>query len=295
LGLQKRSQLCILFSETGLWPLKFRRLALQLRYLCYTLTLPDTHLASRAVKESIQSARNAQSGWFSDLRRAAGTIGLEVSAEPTPENIAALEPSLKTALYRHIQDSVNTSPKLELLHSRPAYIGQQRKLAPPLEFRAYLRVKGRTHRQALTSLVLSDHCLSIEMLRRGTRSRAESVPRALRLCRLCLSAIEDPIHALFVCSASQELRGYRVAFWDSYDLTMAGTPPEHRGFSSAELQRLPYKECFPALLSSTESASVLAVYATRVLSLFQHRPMYEPSDEEITAYIEAHGQEGHPD
>ncbi|KZV92441.1 hypothetical protein EXIGLDRAFT_594270, partial [Exidia glandulosa HHB12029] len=68
LGLQKRSQLCILFSETGLWPLKFRRLALQLRYLCYTLTLPLTHPASHAVRESIQAAHSTDSGWFRDLQ-----------------------------------------------------------------------------------------------------------------------------------------------------------------------------------------------------------------------------------
>ncbi|KZV93920.1 hypothetical protein EXIGLDRAFT_595836, partial [Exidia glandulosa HHB12029] len=209
LGLQKRSQICILFSETGLWPLKFRRLALQLRYLCYTLSLPDTHLASRAVKESIQAARITQSGWFSDLQRAVAAIGLALSADPSHESVAALEPGLKTALYRHIQDCTNGSPKLELLHSRPLYICRDRKLAPPLEFRAYLRVKGKNYRQALTSLVVSDHCLSIELLRRGTRSRPGSVPRALRLCRFCLTAVEDPLHVLFVCSASPDLRAQR--------------------------------------------------------------------------------------
>ncbi|KZV93950.1 hypothetical protein EXIGLDRAFT_592706, partial [Exidia glandulosa HHB12029] len=128
-------------------------------------------------------------------------------------DIAALEPQLKTALYRHIQESITGSPKLELLHSRATYIAGQRKLASPMEFRPYLKVKGKTHRQALTSLVLSDHRLAIELLRRGTRTRSESVPRALRLCRFCLAAVEDPLHALFVCSASAELRAFRTSFW----------------------------------------------------------------------------------
>ncbi|KZV81442.1 hypothetical protein EXIGLDRAFT_572530, partial [Exidia glandulosa HHB12029] len=205
LGLQSRSQLCILFTETGLWPIKFRRIALQLRYLCYTLALPPTHLAAIALRETMSAASNGLGGWYSDLQRATQNIGIGLPVNPSLESVAALEPKLKTALYVHLQGLVTASTKLDLLHGRSVFSSNIITKSPVMEFRAYLRVANRTHRQALTQLLLSDHCLAIEMLRRPSRSRSLLTPRVLRLCRFCLADVEDPIHALFVCTASQDL------------------------------------------------------------------------------------------
>lgn len=287
LRLQTRSQLCILFTETGLWPLQFRRLALQLRYLHYLLTLPQSHLASVALRETIAAARAAPTGWFSDLRNACQKVGLDLPETPSTDSVASIEPHLKTALYQHLKKLVDESPKLELLHQRTCYTGKTRRAAAVLEFRDYLRVRCREHRQALTSLVVSDHCLAIEQLRRGTRTRTEKVPRALRLCRFCMSEIEDPLHALFTCTASEELVELRLSFWEKYKQSMPRNLENTDVFSVRELQDMQPKERLHALLSSVESASILGIFAARMLSLFRLTPLYEPSDEDITAYREA--------
>ncbi|KZV92429.1 hypothetical protein EXIGLDRAFT_590110, partial [Exidia glandulosa HHB12029] len=130
--------------------------------LHYTLTLPASHLASIALRESMSAARESQSGWFWDLQKACRDATLDLPPSPTPDDVAAVEPRLKTALYNYLKKSVSDSPKLELLHMRPFYTGKTRNTAAVMEFREYLRVKCREHRQALTSLLLSDPCLAIE-------------------------------------------------------------------------------------------------------------------------------------
>ncbi|KIO18899.1 hypothetical protein M407DRAFT_42101, partial [Tulasnella calospora MUT 4182] len=48
MGLGDKALTALLFTETGLWPLAYRRLTLAVRFLQYIVTLPDTHLAKKA-------------------------------------------------------------------------------------------------------------------------------------------------------------------------------------------------------------------------------------------------------
>ena len=75
-----------------------------------------------------------------------------------------------------------------------------------------------TGRRALSRLVASDHCLSVEVLRYQTR-RPDSVPLERRLCRFCHSHVEDEYHALFVCSADPGL----VIAWRTSTLSCRST------------------------------------------------------------------------
>ncbi|KAJ7830870.1 hypothetical protein B0H14DRAFT_3464430 [Mycena olivaceomarginata] len=57
LGLNRRSVLAVLFSETGVIPLRYRRLSLAIGYLAHLVTLPPNHLAGVAYRDSVRVAR----------------------------------------------------------------------------------------------------------------------------------------------------------------------------------------------------------------------------------------------
>jgi len=64
LGLQSRSMCAVLFSETGLLPIRFRRVTLALQYLLYLLSLPPERLVHRAMVELHSLARLGRGSWF---------------------------------------------------------------------------------------------------------------------------------------------------------------------------------------------------------------------------------------
>lgn len=89
------------------------------------------------------------------------------------------------------------SSRLEVLAGRPGNRS--------LSFRSYLRVPHADHRRALTRLLASEHPLAIQSLREG------GTPRDARRCRFCRSmgVVEDEVHVLLVCTASDELATLR--------------------------------------------------------------------------------------
>ncbi|KZV80030.1 hypothetical protein EXIGLDRAFT_559602, partial [Exidia glandulosa HHB12029] len=203
LGVQTRSQCCILFSELGIWPLRFRRLDLQLRYLLYAVALPASHLVSAALMDSQELARTARSGWFSDLQNQLSSLSIALPLQPDEDQVRITLELLKTAVYAHVQDEIISSPKLDLLQSRLRSGIQQH--GSPLQFRSYLRLTNYSARRTITQLLVSDHRLSIERLRWANTAYPYKIPRELRLCRLCTEKVEDPLHALFICTGQRTL------------------------------------------------------------------------------------------
>ncbi|KAJ7368592.1 hypothetical protein DFH08DRAFT_982796 [Mycena albidolilacea] len=67
LGLHRRSVLTVLLSETGVIPLRYRRLSLTIGYLDHLMTLAPTHLAGVAYRDSVRLAQNGRPCWLSDL------------------------------------------------------------------------------------------------------------------------------------------------------------------------------------------------------------------------------------
>ncbi|PBK81557.1 hypothetical protein ARMGADRAFT_885660, partial [Armillaria gallica] len=67
LGIAKHSLVAMLFSETGMWPVKYRRLMLALRYWQYALSLPNDHFLAYAVKDATELGMIAKPSWISDL------------------------------------------------------------------------------------------------------------------------------------------------------------------------------------------------------------------------------------
>ncbi|KAJ7712476.1 hypothetical protein B0H14DRAFT_2294125, partial [Mycena olivaceomarginata] len=68
LGVGRRSMRAVLFSETGIWPIKYHRVYLALKYLCYLLELDAKRPASKCVQESFKLAREQRLSWINDLR-----------------------------------------------------------------------------------------------------------------------------------------------------------------------------------------------------------------------------------
>jgi hypothetical protein len=67
LGLNRQSVLTVLFSETGIIPLHYRRLSLAISYLTHLMSLPQNHFAGVAYRDSVQLANDGQPCWLTDL------------------------------------------------------------------------------------------------------------------------------------------------------------------------------------------------------------------------------------
>ncbi|KAF7798747.1 hypothetical protein EIP86_009972, partial [Pleurotus ostreatoroseus] len=68
LGLQRRSMVVVLTTETGIQPLMYRRVSLVLRFLLYLLDGGPT-LPSLALAASLRMARDKVPSWISDIWR----------------------------------------------------------------------------------------------------------------------------------------------------------------------------------------------------------------------------------
>jgi hypothetical protein len=79
---------CVLYTETGIIPLLYRRAELTLRYLIYLVNLPERHYAKSALLDSLDLAQSHGSRWAMDLLR-------------SWENYHAQCPSASTSCSRH--------------------------------------------------------------------------------------------------------------------------------------------------------------------------------------------------
>lgn len=204
LGVGSRSMQAILFSETGIWPIKYRRLYLALKYLLYLVGLPHDRLAWHALMQSMTLARQGQHSWVNDLcvvlAKLPVTVGLDIQAPLTSEIVSKCMKNLVQSMESTIQGSLERSPKVqEMLCGRmernwDGDIEQQ-----VLAFRHYLRIEYAPHRLALTQLILSCHSLASERMRWAECYR-EPIPKQWRLCRFCGLCTEDPppMHCLYV-------------------------------------------------------------------------------------------------
>ncbi|KZV85270.1 hypothetical protein EXIGLDRAFT_595852, partial [Exidia glandulosa HHB12029] len=193
LGVHKRAVLAPLYTETGLIPLKYRRIELVLRYLQYAIECPAHTYVRAAIADSLTLAASGEKSWYMDLQlvisRLHGSFTLPVPGEVS---LQALE-QLRSKVDSHMRDEF----KQELDDKKKLYLLRERK-GPVLALRPYLGIRNGQHRESLTHLLLSTHTLAVERLRWVERYRLK-VPFAERLCRFCLTAVETPEHALLEC------------------------------------------------------------------------------------------------
>ena len=116
---QSRSMRAILFSETGIVPLSYRRAALALRYLSYLVQCPQYTLVACAMRESFNLAERGYPSWVSDmhdvLHKLCGPVSFTYNNPPSLAVIASMSSLLDQAMERWIQEQIEESPKTYLL------------------------------------------------------------------------------------------------------------------------------------------------------------------------------------
>ncbi|KAJ7098806.1 hypothetical protein B0H15DRAFT_920477 [Mycena belliarum] len=208
LGIHSHSVLAVLFTETGVIPLSYRRPILALGYLIYLITLPSNHLANAAYLDSLLLSDAQCSSWISDVRFVFQSLPVPVQLPLGALSVVEVDEVRKVltaACEKWSGDStLQVASRLPLIQDRLERDEDGKYVMKALKLRQYLRVPVPAHRKALTRLYLSSHTLAIEILRYKVRYR-QRTPRAFRFCRFCREAVESESHALLGCMSDGAL------------------------------------------------------------------------------------------
>ncbi|KAF7363892.1 RNA-directed DNA polymerase from mobile element jockey [Mycena sanguinolenta] len=217
LGLHPRSMRAILFTETGLLPIRYRRAILALHHAKYWVGLPDDYYAKAAYMSSLRLSSSGNISWASDIRTVLNSFPIPVacplSSLESREGIDKLISAVELSCESSMQGELNRAERTYLLRNRLETDEEGKLRTVVLRFRHYLRLISVPHRKAFTRFLLSDHDLAVEALRHPGRNRKYHIPRAWRLCRFCLLDVEDESHAALVCTAHPHLTPLRAQFF----------------------------------------------------------------------------------
>ncbi|KAJ3546978.1 hypothetical protein NM688_g5451 [Phlebia brevispora] len=165
LGLNSRSCLAPLFTETGLLPLRYRRAQLTLQYLSYVLSAPHT-IAFDALQESHALLSAGHSSWLSDLWHALHNlpvhVPLNIEGRITKEAVEAAMQQIQLAVDSHLSSTIAYSPRLHLLRDRVELNRNGKKVPGVMAFRQYLRILPADLAQGIARLLAGDHPFAIE-------------------------------------------------------------------------------------------------------------------------------------
>ncbi|KAF5320338.1 hypothetical protein D9611_011279 [Ephemerocybe angulata] len=275
LGLGKRSMIPVLFSETGIVPVRYRRLLIALGYLRYlAVDCTGDQYARRALNEAIaiDFAGRARS-WITELREVVGKLPFPcpfpAHADITnAREIDALARRVEEGMKADVQAAIDGSDKTYLLHDRVERGKEGRSHQLVLGRRPYLKLGDPAHRRALTRVLLSNHKMGVELLR-YTRP---TTPRQQRLCRFCRRKVETPEHLWLECRANAEVCNLREEF--VADVMRIGTNEETaylRGLGTdwvAQMKAL--------TVGMPGVVAVVARYTYQVEQLIDKYPLYRP-------------------
>ncbi|KAJ3861884.1 hypothetical protein EV359DRAFT_46300 [Lentinula novae-zelandiae] len=287
LGLSRRSILAPLFTETGIMPIRTRRVILALRYLIYLLKLGPEHYAHLALQENFNLRNSGMKCWLSDVDWAirhlpSSTLSLPPSALLSEMSLLLLINSISKESDTYLQSQVDSSHRLALLHGRrePQKEGPSKYFARTL--RHYLiHIRNHSHRRSLTRLLCGD---MVPLTFRSSPARIDpllpsEVPA--KQCRSCQSPFhpESPQHIFLQCAADHTIVGLRTAFLD--DISPSFPLPRNRLFSNSEA--LHYLKHFIFNISSTSrTARFIHEAAVHWTSLHPPLPPAE-QNEDLTA------------
>lgn len=192
----------ILYTESGVMPIQYRRILLALKHLKYVIQLPPNMYASAAFRDSLDLLQMGKPGWLGDIKYALENLPVSVTLRmehvTSTDGVDSLIGLVKSSCALHLHKTVEESTRVPLLHGRLPD-GVQPTLATVVKLRSYLvDISVGDHRLALTRLLCAGHCLAIEEMRHKRR-RKEPIPRDQRLCRFCQVEVEDEPHALLYC------------------------------------------------------------------------------------------------
>ncbi|KAJ6489574.1 hypothetical protein C8R47DRAFT_977892 [Mycena vitilis] len=267
LKLTERSVIAVLFSETGLEPISYRRVSLLLRNLKYLAGLTEERLVKNGLIDSLNLAREHKMAWVNDVVIVLSELPIPVYWDVQAHSaihvktIDGLLGDVKHSMEKSIHAELSAySRTRDLLPDRVVWLGGKW-VHEVLAFRLYLRVRNEKHRIALTHAVLSGHALAMERMRWAERYKPQ-VPRKYRLCRFCKDRLEDSIHALFVCT-HPPLQQIRYVFFQK----VFETYPDLRGAHSDP--GLFFKD----ILVKDKTIGLLGKLAYEILEIFYSEPM----------------------
>ena len=278
----QRSVLAPLFSETGILPVRFRRVVLAVGYLAYLLQLPDHHYAHVALRESMSLLRHGFPCWVADLNWVISHLpgGLTEDTHVEDMDIAqllSLQKLVVKSCDEHLNSMLMNSTKCSLLRGRLELGANGGGSTVVRVMRHYLALPIiPAHRKAITSVMFSSHDLAIERLRWRERYR-DPVPREWRLCRFCRASVEDEVHALLECCHAPRLLELR----EEMRREVAAVLPGFYWHPDLRIQLL-------RLLHDKRLPVPIAKFIFNVLSVFYSEPMYVPAPHLYAPLLLAH-------
>ncbi|THU77421.1 hypothetical protein K435DRAFT_889798 [Dendrothele bispora CBS 962.96] len=218
LGLNSHSMLVILFTETGLLPLRYRRLELALSYAKYAAACPDSHYAKCAWMHSCNLVRKGHSSQVGDIIHVLSRLPVPVKSSVedflSSARLDNLIVAVRDSWITSATDAIQGSIRCTLLKARVEF-DRHGHPSPAAVFasRSYLKIiTVPNHRRAYLRFITSNHMLAVEVLRYTDRRYQPYVPRDWRKCRLGCDEVEDEVHALLCCEGDRDLVGLRNNF-----------------------------------------------------------------------------------
>ncbi|THU82738.1 hypothetical protein K435DRAFT_784507 [Dendrothele bispora CBS 962.96] len=218
LGLNSHSMLLILFTKTGLLPIRYRRLELALAYAKYATACPINHYAKCAYMHSCNLVRNGHSSQIGDIIHALSRLPVPVICTVddfvSTDRLDRLAVAVRDSWITLATDAIQGSIRCALLKARVEFARHGRP-SPAAVFasRNYLKmIAVPNHRRAYLRFITSNHMLAVELLRYTDRRYQPYVPREWRICRFGCDEVEDERHALLVCKGAPEIVDLRLSF-----------------------------------------------------------------------------------
>lgn len=273
LGLPKYSMYAPLFTETGLLPLRYRRVIIALRYLKYLVQLPEDSLAYHALRDSMALRVTCRQSWYGDLHKVLQKLPIPADLPlvlPTAERIDALIDHVKHCAWWEINEILlKCTVKGYMLTTRivkgPDGLLQQ----PHRSLMPYMReINVLAHLKAYISFITSTHTLAVERLRHSRRYQ-QVVERHHRLCRLCLADVEDEPHAFLSCNGNSDLNSLRSDFLSDI---MVKVPSLRVLIGTSDPC-----DFMVTVLNRLDIVKDVARYIYKLLRIYDHFPMYIPS------------------
>ncbi|KAJ3861152.1 hypothetical protein EV359DRAFT_47747 [Lentinula novae-zelandiae] len=264
----------ILFTETGVMPIRYRRIILFFKNMQYLVNLPHHHLAWKAFREAYSLAQNGHTSIILEACRVLDNLPIPFNWNiPEFEDITTaylndLITGIQNSMEKTLQKAVISCPRtMDTLKERKEYDQKQKKMVfKPLTFRHYLNVPTGSHQKALIHIVTGNHQLAVERLHWDERNRPRII-REHRLCCFCKGSVEDPAHVLFECKGSLELIKLRETFMQKVIL---GLPQYAKFYPDAWM-------LFRTLLADTRITELFAKLAYDVLEVVYEVEMFVPS------------------
>ncbi|KAJ3878477.1 hypothetical protein F5051DRAFT_327871, partial [Lentinula edodes] len=214
MGLSSNSVIAPLYTETGIMPIRTRRVSLALRYLKYLMDLPDSHYVSLALKENNNLRNSHFPCWLSDLdyviSQLPGNHRLPELRSLNGDFVDKLIKSIELSTKTNLQSHINTWSKLSLLRHRL----EPNKEGPPkpllVGLRHYLtHVTTHSHRRVITKLLCGDYIPHLFQASPSPLRQLSEAERLSRLCRACNLHPETPQHILLQCQLLNSISSLR--------------------------------------------------------------------------------------